>query len=102
MNPDAELDAAVRLLAGITLDHAALDLDGAAECCHHARELNQDSIARGLNHTTFVLGDLGFDQLVAVSFQARQGAFLVAPDQPAIPRDTRGPNPPPLSLCTPS
>ena len=40
MNADPELDAAIRRQAGVALDHAVLDLDGAAHGVDDATELN--------------------------------------------------------------
>ena len=49
MNPNAELDAALRRQAGVALDEAVLHLDGAAHRIDHAAELDDASIAGALD-----------------------------------------------------
>ena len=48
---------------GIALAHAALDLGGAGDRVHHARELDQHAVAGQLDDAALVLGDPGVDQL---------------------------------------
>ncbi len=61
MDPNAELDPAFRRKAGIALDHAGLNLDGAAHGVHHAAELHKSSVAGALDHAPLVHGDGGID-----------------------------------------
>ena len=49
MNADAKLDALFRRQADIALDHAGLDLEGAAHRVDHAAELDDRAVARALD-----------------------------------------------------
>ena len=87
VDADAELDALVLRHAGVALGHAALDRDRAAHGVDDAGELDQDAVAGGLDDAAGMLGDLGIDQLAAMRLEARQRAFLVVADQPAVAGD---------------
>ena len=65
IDADAELDAAVLRHVGVALAHPALDLGGAGDGVHDARELDQHAVAGELDDAALMLGDLGVDQLVA-------------------------------------
>jgi hypothetical protein len=58
----AKLDALLRRRACIPLGHPALDLDGAANAIHNARELGKEAVAGVLDDTPAVLGDLRVHQ----------------------------------------
>jgi hypothetical protein len=68
----AEIDAKAKLdpgrfgCIGIALAHAALHVDRAADGIHHARKLDEDAVAGGLDHATAVFRNLRVDQLAAV------------------------------------
>ena len=89
MNADTELDSLFLRNVGVLFGHFFLDFHRTARCIDGARELDQDAIPSGLDDTTFVLGDLGIDQLAAQRFEACQRAGLIVAHQPAISRDIR-------------
>src|SRR5262249_38663920 len=60
MDADAKLDAFILRHRCITFDHAALDLNGTPRRVHGTCELNQDTVARPLDDSAAMLGDLGF------------------------------------------
>jgi hypothetical protein len=57
VDADAELDAALRGQASVALDHAVLQLDGAAHGVHDASELCEDPVTRPLDDATVMDGD---------------------------------------------
>ena len=61
MNAGAELNALLRRHSCVTLDHAALHLDGAAHGIDHAAELDENAVARALHDAAMVDGDGGID-----------------------------------------
>jgi|SRR5580700_7028430 hypothetical protein len=56
--PDPELDPAIFGDAGLAIDHRALKLGAAADRFHDARKFHQHPVARRLDGTTGMLGDL--------------------------------------------
>ena len=76
--------------AGVALGHRLLHLDRAAHRIDDAGKLHQHAIAGGLDDPAPVLGDLRIDQLAAERLEAFEGAFLVRPHQPRIPRHIGG------------
>jgi hypothetical protein len=48
---------------GITLDHAVLELDGAAHRVDHAAEFNDASVAGALHYAPVMYGYGGIDQI---------------------------------------
>ncbi len=61
IDADAEFDALVRRNLGVTLGHAALDIDRATDGVDHAHEFHEHSIARRLDDSAAMFGDLGID-----------------------------------------
>ena len=84
IDADAELDAPVLRHIGVALAHAALDLGGAGDRVHHARELHQHAVAGELDDAPLVLGDLGVDQLVAMRLERGKRAGLVSAHEAAV------------------
>ena len=66
IDADAKFDAPVRRHIGVALDHAALNVDGAAHGVDDADEFHQHAVAGRLDDTAAVLGDLGVDQFLAM------------------------------------
>src|SRR5450631_63124 len=87
IDADAELDAVVCLNAGVPLDHAALNINGAAHGVDDADKLHQHPVARGLDDAAAVLGDPGVDQFLAMRLELAQRALLVGAHQSAIVSD---------------
>ena len=48
INADAQVDPLALGEAGVSLRHAALDVDGALDCVDHARELGEKPVAHQL------------------------------------------------------
>ena len=65
MNADAKLDAALGRHAGVALDHAVLDFDGAAHRVDHAAELDDGAVAGALDDAAVMHGDGRIDQIAA-------------------------------------
>src|SRR5215467_5679195 len=68
IDTDTELDAFLSGDIGIALNHAALDVDGAAHRVDYTSMLDKHAIAGGLNNTTAVFGNLRIDEFFAVPF----------------------------------
>jgi hypothetical protein len=68
VDPHPEHDLPFRSDARVAPDHAALDLDGAADRIHDAGEFHQHPIAGGLDDAAVVLGNAAVDQFAAVRF----------------------------------
>jgi len=90
VDADAILDAALGRQAGVALNHAILNLDGAAHGLHHTAEFGQHAVAGALDDATVVDRDRRVDQVAAKRTQARQGAVLVRFGQPAEADDVGG------------
>jgi hypothetical protein len=56
-------DAALGRKAGVTLNHAVLHLDGAADGINHATELNDASVAGALHGAPVMRSDGGIEQI---------------------------------------
>ena len=89
MNADAKLDAALGRQAGVALDRAILDLDGATHGVHHAAELDDCAVAGALDDATVMGGDGGVDEIAAQAPDARQRAILVSAGEPAVADNIR-------------
>ena len=70
--------------AGIALDHAILDFDGAAHGIDDAAEFDDRSIARALDDTTVMNGNCGIDQIAAQGSQPRENSVFVGPGKAAV------------------
>ena len=70
--------------------HCRLYLDRAAHGIDHARELQQQAVAGGLNDAAAVHRDGWIDDLLSNGFQCSQGAALVPAHQPRVARDVSG------------
>jgi hypothetical protein len=65
--------------AGISPDHAALNIDGAANRIHGACELDQDAVAHGIDHPAPGIHDGRIDQLVPQRLKPRKWRSSSAP-----------------------
>jgi hypothetical protein len=90
IDADTQLDAIVRLDAGVPRGHPLLHFDRAAHRIDDAGKFHQHAVAGGLDNAAAVLGDLRIEELAAQRFEAFVRAFLVRPHQPRIPRDISG------------
>ena len=89
MNADAEFDAALARQAGVALNHAVLDLDGAAHRVDQAAKLDKQAIAGALDHATVMHSDGRVDQVAAEAPQTRKRPVLVRAREPAVAHDIR-------------
>jgi hypothetical protein len=78
MDANSKLNAALRRKARIALDHAVLDLDGAANGIDHAAELDEAPVAGAFDHATVMDTDGRGDQIAPERPQPSQRTFLVA------------------------
>jgi hypothetical protein len=81
---DAQFDALVLRYRCIALDHAALDLNGAAGGIHGTCELNQDAIAGPLDDPAPIICDLWFQELAPMGIEPRKRTLLIGPHQAAV------------------
>ena len=65
--------------------HSLLHLDRVAHGIDHAAKLGQHPVPHELDDAPAMLGDLGIDDVLADRFEGREGAFLVGPDETAVP-----------------
>ena len=84
VDADAKADALGLGAAGLALDHAALDGDGALDRLDHARELDQGAVAHELDQPAAMVRQQRVDQLGAMGLQAGQGRGLGRLHQPAV------------------
>src|SRR5579863_6900777 len=61
-----------------------LDVQRATDGVDHAGKLDQNTVARGLDHASPMFRDLRVDQLAAVRLQARERALLVGTHETAV------------------
>jgi hypothetical protein len=59
VDPDPEADAPVVRRRRVAVEHAPLHLDGTAHRLDRARELDQETVAGGLDDAAAMLADLG-------------------------------------------
>ena len=84
VDADAEFDSLLLRHINVSLCHAALYFDGTARRIHDACELDQHSIARGLDDAAVMLFDLLVDELTSMCLQLRECALLIGAHQPAV------------------
>ena len=77
---------------GVALAHVALDLGGAGDRIHDARELDQHAVAGELDDAPPMLGDLGVDQLLAMRLERRERGGLVDAHEAAVADHIGGQN----------
>jgi hypothetical protein len=77
IDPHAEFNAAIRRYIGVSLGHSALHFDGAAHRVDDAGELDEQSVAGGLDDPASVLLDLGITQLTSDRLQFGKRTFLI-------------------------
>ena len=85
IDADAIAHAPVLVLAGLARGQRPLHLERTAHRIHHARKFDQQPVAHGLDDPPAERGDRRIDHLAAQRPLARDGAFLVEPDEPRIP-----------------
>src|ERR1700733_14645349 len=92
VNSDPNIDAAVLELAGVSLRHSALDIDGALDRVVDAPEFNQQPIAHELEDAAVVGRYLRPDEFNAVILQALEGLRFVLLHYPAVADNISGKN----------
>ena len=71
MDADAKLDATIGRQTSVALDHAVLQLDGAAHGIDYAAEFDDSAVAGALHHTTVMHSNGWVDQIAAQRPQPR-------------------------------
>ena len=84
MDADTKFDALLMRQAGIALNHAALDFDGAAHGVDDATELDKRAVAGQLDGAAVMQGDGGIDEVAAQSPEPRKRTVLIRPGEPAV------------------
>jgi hypothetical protein len=77
---------------GVALDHAALNVHGAANGIDHAGKFNQHAVAGGFDNAAAVFSDTGIDQLAAVRLERGMGPHLIGAHQAAVTNHIGGQN----------
>ena len=90
VDADTEGNAPVLSYLSGAVGHRRLHLDRAAHGIDHARELQQQAVARGLDDATAVAGDCRIHDFLTKGFQRCQCAALVPSHQPRVARDVGG------------
>src|SRR5580704_7529211 len=91
VNADTELDAIVARCS-ISLTHLALPFCRATQCINYTGEFDQEAVTGRFDNATPVFSNFRIDNLRPDRPQPVEGAFLVSPDQPRIPRYIGGEN----------
>jgi hypothetical protein len=84
VNADPKLDPPLRWQASVALDHAILHLNSAANGVDHTSELDEDAIARPLDHAAVMQSDGGVEQIAAERPQPGKRPLLVGTGQLAV------------------
>ena len=84
MYADPKLDAALGRQAGVALDQAVLQFDGAAHRVDHASEFDDRAVAGVLHDVAAMGGDGRVEQVAAQPSQPRQRSVLVDGRKPRI------------------
>jgi hypothetical protein len=92
MNADAKFDPLVLRHVGILFRHAALDFVGTSYGVDHTSELDKSAVPGILDNASTMIGNVGIKKRLSKSFEFRQRAFFVDPDQAARARDIRRQN----------
>ena len=92
VHADPEYDPAFLRRPRIAFGHLPLHGNRAGDGLDHARELDQNAVAGGLNDAPAMLVDFGIDQLASMRPEPRERVFFVGPHEPAVARDVRGEN----------
>ena len=92
VDADPERDAPVLRHTRVALGQALLHLDRALHRLDHARELDQRAIAHQLDDAAVVLGDLRFDEFLAMRLERCERARLVGRHEPRVADHVRSQN----------
>src|ERR1700722_3993150 len=84
VDPDAKLDPLLICNIRVALGHAALHVHRAAHGVHHARHLDEEAVAGGLDGAPPVLRNLRFHQFATTGLHAFESTFLVSSHESAI------------------
>src|SRR5262249_39646310 len=86
IDADAKLDASVRRHRDISFAHCALDFCRTTHGFDRACELDQRPVPGRLDDAAAMLVDFRINESSAKLFQGGEGALLVLPHQPSVPR----------------
>ncbi len=87
VDPDPETEALVLWEIGVAVDHALLHFDRPAHRFDRAGELDQETVAGGLDDAAAMPGDAGIDQIAPARFEPSERPFLVRAHQARIAGD---------------
>jgi hypothetical protein len=90
IDSDAKSDPPIVRHIPVAVEHAALNLCGAAHRVDDAAEFHQHPVARRLDDAAAMFGDLRVDQFPSMRFQPGQRALLIRPHQTRIARHIGG------------
>jgi hypothetical protein len=90
VDADAECDTPLLWRFGVTVGHAALDLNGATHRIDHAWKFRQQSVAGILYRMAAVLLDLGLNQLAEMRLEPLVRPLLIRAHQARVPRHVGG------------
>ncbi len=71
IDANAELDPPVYWFISVTFGHVFLDFDGALDCIDDARELDEQTVAHGLDNAASAARDGRLDQFVKMGVETR-------------------------------
>ena len=92
MNADTELNSLLRRQAGVTLDHAVLALDRAANGVDDAAKLDENAVAGSLDNAAVMQSDGRVDEIAPQGSQPSERAVLVSARQAREADDIGGKN----------
>src|SRR5712672_3093779 len=92
VDADAKFDPLALRYIDILFGHTALNFDGAACGLYGAAELDESAVPGILDDAPVMISDFGIKKRLSKSFQLRQRAFFVDPNQAARASDIRRQN----------
>ena len=92
VDSNANIDALILRLAGVSLRHSSLDIDRALNRVDDAAELGQKAIAHELEDAAAMLRYRRFNEFIAVSLDPLKGFRFVLLHQAAVADDVSGEN----------
>jgi hypothetical protein len=84
IDPNAQFDLFLVGQIGVTTLHSPLDLYCTGDCIDHTGELDQNPIARCLEHPSLVLSDLGVNYVGSDRLECGEGTSLILAHEPAV------------------
>ena len=92
VDANANIDALILRLAGVSLRHSSLDIDRALNCVDDAAELREDAVAHKLEDAAAMPRYRRFNEFIAVSLDSLKGFRFVLLHQAAVSDNVSGKN----------